>query len=183
MATVVVVVVVDFLGFFFSFAARRFEKKSWYQSDSDSVVVVSGVATVERGGSVLSALTMIRLLRSIDCGSPGDFSKLSSSCLSGSVQDQEESPGTTAFLVEVVMEVVGVVGVVVEVNPNGLPMLNPSILMVDLVVVSARGLEIKLFGSRITENLSPLTPPGFLVEESFSSSLLLFDTNGLWGFS
>ena len=76
-----------------------------------------------------------------------------------------------------------VVEVVVEVNPSGLPMLNPSILMVDLVVVSARGLDIKLFGSRITENLSSLTPPGFLVEESFSSSLLLLDTNGLWGFN
>ena len=87
------------------------------------------------------------------------------------------------------LEVVEVVEVLVEVveevdvNPNGLPMLNPSILMVDLVVVSVRGLDIKLFGSRITENLSPLTPPGFLVEESFSSSLLLFDTNGLWGFN
>ena len=82
-------------------------------------------------------------------------------------------------VVEVVVEVVEVV----EVNPNGFPMLNPSILMVDLVVVSVRGLDIKLFGSRITENLSPLTTPGFLVEESFSSSLLLFDTNGLWGFN
>ena len=82
------------------------------------------------------------------------------------------------MLVEVV-----VVEVVVDVNPSGLPMLKPSILIVDLVVVSARGLDIKLFGSRITENLSSLTPPGFLVEDSFSSSLLLFETNGLCGFN
>ena len=68
------VVVVD-LGFFFSLAARRFEKKSWYQSERDSVVVVS---------VVVSSLTVIRLLRSTACGSPaaaadvGDLSKLSS---------------------------------------------------------------------------------------------------------